>query len=199
MKRDQHPITYSVLPGQKRHFGYMKPYPDGEVPMHQMEAFEILLEILQEEVLIYRSLIDLLQEEQKGIILADLEVIEEVEKKKETVYLKNKLLEESRQTLVGKICSLCGIAEEDPPLSRIIQASGGTCSVPLAACQGELRELLTTVQNLVKMNEGLVGTSLDFIRGSLSIFRPPSSQPVYNTDGQVETQQEPECRVNQRA
>ncbi|NOY52380.1 MAG: flagellar protein FlgN [Deltaproteobacteria bacterium] len=167
--------------------------------MKKMETFEALLDVLQEEVRIYRSLIDLLQEEQKGLILADLEVIEEVEKKKETVYLKSKLLEESRQTLVEKICSLCGIPGEDPPLSRIIQASGGRCSVPLSACQGELRELLTTVQNLVKMNEGLVGTSLDFIRGSLSIFQHPSGQPVYSPDGQIETKEESECRVNQRA
>jgi len=167
--------------------------------MNKLESFEVLLKVLQEEVLIYRSLIDLLQEEQKGLILADLEVIEEVEKRKETVYLKSKLLEESRQTLVEKICSHCGISEEDPPLSRIIQASGGNCTVQLSACQGELRELLTTVQNLVKMNEGLVGTSLEFIHGSLAILQHPSLQPVYSPDGQIESIHEPQRRVNQRA
>ena len=167
--------------------------------MNKVENFEALLEVLQEEVQIYRSLIDLLQEEQKGLILADLDVIEEVEKRKETVYLKIKLLEESRQTLVEKICPLCGISEEDPPLSRIIQAAGSNCTVQLSACQGELRELLTTVHNLVKMNEGLVGTSLEFIRGYLSILQHPSFQPVYSPDGQIETRQESQRRVNQQA
>jgi len=167
--------------------------------MNKMESFEALLEVLQEEVQIYRSLIDLLQEEQKGLIQADLEVIEEVEKKKETVYLKIKLLEESRQPLVAKICAFCGITEEDPPLSRMIQASGGHCTVALTACRGELRELLMTVQNLVKMNEGLVGTSLEFLRGSLTILQHPSFQPVYSPDGQIETMQGTPRSVNQQA
>jgi len=199
MKKDEYPVTYSTLPGQMRHFCRMNSGPAGEIPMDKMKVFGTLLEILQEEVRLYRSLIDLLQAEQKGLILADMERIEEVEKKKETVYLKSKILEESREPLVAKICSACGIPGEDPPLSRIIQDSPGRYAVPLTACQGELRELLTTVQNLVKMNEGLVGTSLDFIRGALTIFQHSSGQSVYSSDGQVGVRQEPSSRVNQRA
>lgn len=167
--------------------------------MNKTASFEALLEVLQEEVRIYRSLVDLLQEEQKGLIQADMEVIEEVEKKKETVYLKIKLLEESRQILVAKIGSLCGVIEGDPPLSRMIQVSGGHCTDALTACRGELRELLVTVQNLVKMNEGLVGTSLEFLRGSLALLQHPSFQPVYSPDGQVETMQDTPRSVNQQA
>lgn len=157
--------------------------------MDNQEMFQALLEILQQEIHIYRSLVDLLQEEQNGLIQADMEVIEEVAKKKETAYLKVKLLEESRMSLTQKISQAFQLNENQVTLTHLIEIADPACTRDLGRCQAELRELVNTVSNLSKMNARLIGNSLDFLRGSLSLLSNLSGEcQMYQQDGRLAAQ-----------
>ncbi len=162
--------------------------------------FRALLEILQEEIQIYRSLVDLLQEEQEGLIQAKIDSIEEVEKKKENVLLKIRLLEESRIGLIQKIRSSCGLSEDEMTLGRIIQVADQRYKKDLGRCQADLRELVTTVSNLSRMNQRLVGHSLDYLKGSLTLLNQLTGRgATYQQDGHI-TAGDGESRViNQKA
>jgi flagellar biosynthesis/type III secretory pathway chaperone len=154
--------------------------------MNREGLTQALAQVLREEIGIYRSLVDLLQEEQRGLIKADIETLEEIEKKKETIYLKIKLLEESRHDLTCKLQEFEPGVSGEVTLTKIIEGSKGCCTSDLRECQSELRTLFTAVSNLVKMNERLVGRSLDYLRGAVSIMGALARDlPVYGQNGTV--------------
>jgi len=167
--------------------------------MGKQEILQSFLEILREEIQVYRSLVDLLQEEQKGLIRADVEALEEMAKKKETVYLKVKLLEESRLMFSRKYCETFHIREE-LTLSRIIRDSEGYHTSELKDCQTNLKELFTVVSDLVRMNERLVGSSLRFLRGSNAILSGLTGEGLlYKQNGQFTEGNGSICTVNRKA
>ena len=57
--------------------------------METKAMFQDLVEILKEEIQLYRTLIDLLQQEQKSLIQTEMETLEELLKKKETLFFAN--------------------------------------------------------------------------------------------------------------
>ncbi len=159
---------------------------------------DALLHVLREEVSLYRSLADLLAQEQQALIRADTEAIEEAGKKKETLTLKVRLLEESRLSLVEKLESVESLGS-DPTLSRIIAMAEGPEAAALRECQSELRTLYDTTSNLVRMNQRLVGSSLQFLRGSLAILGHLSDGPsVYQRDGAVAGASDSQGQVDQK-
>jgi flagellar biosynthesis/type III secretory pathway chaperone len=168
--------------------------------MEREQMFRGLIEILKKEVQLYRSFIDLLQEEQKNLIHADLESIEEGIKKKETLHLQVKLQEESRTALVQKLCSDLKIEEKEMILSRIIEVSEEPFSAELSRCQRELRDLVSSVTQLSQMNTRLVGGSMEFLKGSISLITSLTGEPpLYRPDGCFSTENDTAKVVNQKA
>lgn len=152
--------------------------------MSREESIKSLLDVLHEEIVLYRSLVDLLTEEQTALMAADIEALEEIEKKKETMGLRIRLLEESRQGLSDDLQRIVPLPVGEVTLTAIIAASEGMTRHRLRECQSELRGLFNTVSSLVKLNERLVGRSLAFLRGAVSIMGSHDQDlPVYGDKG----------------
>ncbi len=184
MNRARHTASYKAARGV--HGAASKGIMNTELSIKYNDKNSIinaLLEVLREEVSLYRSLAELLAQEQQGLIRADTDAIEETGKKKETLTLKVRLLEESRLSLVEKLNSLASLGT-DPTLSAIIAIADHSAAAALRECQSELRVLYDTTSNLVRMNQRLVGSSLQFLRGSLAILGHLSDGPsVYQRNG----------------
>ncbi len=162
------------------------------------DIIDALLDVLREEVSLYRSLAELLAQEQQGLIRADTDAIEEAGKKKETLTLKVRLLEESRLSLVEKLSAVASLGS-DPTLSRIIAIAGPSKAAALRECQSELRMLYDTTSNLVRLNQRLVGSSLQFLRGSLAILGHLSDGPsIYQRDGAVAGPPDGQRRIDRK-
>ena len=138
--------------------------------MSREELTTSLVDVLREEIVLYRSLVDLMTEEQKRLMAADIEALEEIEKKKETLGLRIRLLEESRQGLSDDLQRIVPLPGGEVTLTAIVAVSEGAVGNQLMECQSELRGLVTTMSSLVELNERLVGRSLSFLRGAVSIM-----------------------------
>ncbi|MDX1763396.1 MAG: flagellar protein FlgN [bacterium] len=138
--------------------------------MSREELITSLLDVLHEEIVLYRSLVDLLTEEQATLMAADVETLEEIEKRKETIGLRIRLLEETRRGLNDHLKRCIALPEGEVTLTAVIAVSEGAVRNQLSACQAELRGLLASVSSLVKFNERLVGRSLAFLRTAVSIM-----------------------------
>ena len=154
--------------------------------METKTMFQDLVEILKEEIQLYRTLIDLLQQEQKSLIQTEMETLEELLKKKETLFLQIKLQEECRMTLIQKISSDLQLEEKEIILSRLIEVCDNPCSSELKQCQHELKGLVASVTDLTEMNARLIGGSLEFLKGSLSLLNSMlGGAPGYQQDGRI--------------
>lgn len=152
--------------------------------MTREELIASLLDVLREEIVLYRSLVDLLTDEQTTLMAADIEALEEIEKKKETIGLRIRLLEESRQGLSDDLQRIVPLPGGEVTLTAIVAVSKGAARNQLRECQSELRGLFTTMSSLVQLNERLVGRSLAFLRGAVSIMGSHDQDlPVYGEKG----------------
>ncbi|MBI4715673.1 MAG: flagellar protein FlgN [Nitrospirae bacterium] len=150
-------------------------------------VMENLVSVLQNEVHLYRDLLDLLQREKRCMMDLALDNIHECNNLKETLILKLRVLEESRIELIQDIASASGL-ENPVTLGRIIEVAPPIYGKPLESCRSNLVSLLSSVREVVQINAVLAERSIHYTRDSLSFLnRLTHTMPVYLSSGQMGT------------
>lgn len=150
---------------------------------------EDLVQVLGQETEKYEVLLRLLRQERGLIVKGNLQALSELVKRKETLVLELKVLQEARLALMTKVSAMYGIPMVDLTLFRLadlVPASHATSYL------GLLSRLAFLASRMVEENDGnaaLLDRSVAYVRGSLSLLtQVVTPVPLYQGDGSVVAQ-----------
>ena len=150
---------------------------------------ELLLElvaILDQEIELHKELLSLLHRDRELIIELCTEEIFENNKKKETVVLKTKMLEESRLLLINKLSQHYVVSSSDLTLSKVVSLVEEPYRSRLATCRSTLLALIKSISDVNQSNSLIVKDSLHYFEYSLDFLHYTSAaSPTYLDSGKI--------------
>ena len=132
-----------------------------------MTLAESIAKILQEQVLGYSSLLELLQRERACLVDFDAEAVEELSKEKDTLLFGLRLLEDERARLMAKFSE--EYAEEGGPEMTLKRVGEVTGEPGFHEIRSTLISLLQSIDEMNEFNRALIDRSLNYL-GSTSGF-----------------------------
>lgn len=151
------------------------------------ESYKNLVEILEEEITVYRHFLDLIRHEHDILIQSKLEELVENNRAKEAMINKLKSLERIREKRVKEIATAIQVKVDVP---RLLDVAAG-----LEMGMGDrLRTIHSTLDLLIKRvkehnarNEVLVQSALQNIKGALeNLKKNLQDKPTYQQEGQIQ-------------
>ncbi|MCB0365931.1 MAG: flagellar protein FlgN [Bdellovibrionaceae bacterium] len=153
------------------------------------DAYDKLILNLEDQVKIYRSLLEVVRKEKDILISANLDDLTENNKAKEAMLLKLRGLESSRIRYVAELAVSEGMPTESPRLVDLAIHFGGEVEDRLRNLHSVLELLLKRVQEYNQQNEGLVNSALEKITGAMNAIRDTlTEKPTYEKKGQMADQ-----------
>lgn len=151
--------------------------------------FESLIQTLEEQIKVYRHLLEVVRKEKEILISANLDSLNENNRAKEAMLIKIRALEVERQRITGLICNDLGLAQEDPRLLDIARKAPGETSERLLSIHSVLELLLRRVQEYNQQNEVLVQSALASVTGAMNAIKGTlQEKPTYQRHGEVNNQ-----------
>lgn len=132
--------------------------------------FDDLAQVLRQEMECYERALDLLRAEKQLLIKGDLEALDEQVKRKETLGLEVKVLEEARLGLMRKICASLELPEGNLTCSRLAQLAPPSCASYYQALLARFKELIGQVAKVSEQNGALLESSS--LAGAATVIQP---------------------------
>ena len=146
-----------------------------------------LLGLLEGEIGLYASMLLALQKEKKAIVDSNHKALNETSRKKENLFLKIRILEEQRISILKKLAQELGQSSQDLTLSKLSQLVQEPHSTRLVDCHSTFLSLAQSIQEINQSNKTLLTHSLDLVKTSVSLLSDLlSSNPVYYRTGKME-------------
>lgn len=156
--------------------------------MKVIECYNNLVQILEEEITVYRHFLDLVRHEYNILVESKLDTLMENNKAKEAMITKLKSLERIREKRARDLTMALGMVTGADPITLLQIAS------KLEMVQGDkLRSIHATLDLLIKRvkdnnakNEILVQSALTNIKGALENLKHSlQDKKTYKSEGQV--------------
>jgi len=146
-----------------------------------------LIQNLEEQVKVYRHLLEVVRKEKEILISANLDDLNENNRTKEAMLLKIRALELDRLKFASGICEAIGLTQEEPRLLEIARVVGGEAADRLRSIHSVLELLLKRVQEYNQQNETLVQAALVSITGAMNAIRGTlQDKSTYQRKGEVD-------------
>lgn len=161
----------------------------GQMTSQAMILLEDLAVVLGQETEKYEALLRLLRLERGLIVKGNLQALAELVKRKETLALELKVMQEARIALMTRVSATYGIPLVELTLLRLADF------VP-ASHAASYRDILNRLDGLVKrlveendLNTALLDRSVAYVKGSLSFLASAMTPvPLYQGDGSIVAQ-----------
>jgi flagellar biosynthesis/type III secretory pathway chaperone len=137
----------------------------------ETEIFKNLEGVLEDEIRIYRSLLDLVRREKEILVAAKVSELEENNKAKEAFILKIKALEKLRERYARELAQKVGAPTETPRLIEIAVRMPDEEATKLRAIHSTLDLLIKRIKEINSSNEGLIQSTLEVVNGTLGAIR----------------------------
>ncbi len=152
-----------------------------------MGEVESLVQILDEQVKIYRHLLDIVRKEKEILISANLDDLNENNRAKEAMLIKIRTLEEERIKAALQVHQSLGLAGTEPRLIEIARHVPEDTAEKLRNLHSVLELLLRRVQEYNRNNEALVQSALSNVTGAMNAIKNSlQEKPTYQKKGEVE-------------
>ena len=149
--------------------------------------FNKFLCLLEDETGFYRSLLLVVQKENRAVVDLKLKELNEATKEKENLLLKIQILEEQRQHMLEIVADSIGCPIQGLTLSKLSQLVEEPYSTRLKDCQSNLLALTQSIQEVNNSNKFLLMHSLKLVRDSLSLLdNLVAPIPVYCQTGKTQ-------------
>lgn len=143
---------------------------DVEMNNELKSLYNSLLDVLKNEIDVYRELHKLFLNEKVFLVKSSMDELCKNSSKKETCVLKTKMLEEVRTNLAEKIFKLLDIDKKDMNFSKLLSYGDDAQRQELTECQLSLRFLLAEINKLNKRNKLLLDSSLIYVQKSIDFI-----------------------------
>lgn len=151
------------------------------------EQVAALISVLEEQIKVYRHLLEVVRKEKEILIAANLDDLSENNKTKEAMLLKIRGLETDRVKLAVEVSVELGLGAENPRLLEIAKHVGDEHGDKLRSIHNVLELLLRRVQEYNRQNETLVQSALNNITGAMNAIKGTlQEKPTYQKKGEVE-------------
>jgi flagellar biosynthesis/type III secretory pathway chaperone len=145
-----------------------------------------LIQTLEEQIKVYRHLLEVVRKEKTILISANLDDLNENNRAKEAMLIKIRALEAERIKLTASVCQELGMPQDEPKLLEIARLVGGETAERLRSIHSVLELLLKRVQEFNQQNELLVQSALANITGAMNAIRGTlQDKATYQRKGEV--------------
>jgi flagellar biosynthesis/type III secretory pathway chaperone len=151
-----------------------------------MELLDKFLNLLNEEIRLYESLLSTFQKEKKAVIDSNLKELNASGKAKENLFLKIRILEEQRLVFLESLSKLLGQPAQTLTLTVLSHQLEDPYATRIRNCQSSFLSLAQSIQEINLSNNALLHHSLNLVRGSLSLLKGLiPSHPIYYPSGKM--------------
>ncbi len=150
------------------------------------ELFKNLVNNLEEQVRVYRHLLETVRREKDILISAQLDDMNENNKAKDAMLVKLRQLEAERLPLASEFSVCIGLRTDSPRLLEMANCLTGESADRLRNMHSVLELLVKRVQEYNRQNEVLVQSALANITGAMKFIRDSlAEKPTYQRKGEV--------------
>lgn len=143
-----------------------------------------LIALLHEEVDIFETLLAILKKENQALIHINVETLHRLAKEKETLSLKGRMCEETRQHLLEKLKGELRFQDTSPlNFSTLVTRIPGHLKPALLQARNRLLKVAEEIVLLNCQNGALIQDSLHLIESSLSLIREATGTATYRRKG----------------
>ncbi len=157
----------------------------------KQDAYQSLVQILEELVSVYNVFFQTLEDEKLALIAFDLKRISEINKTKETFIVKTKAMERDRLARTDAFLQSHQLIGKNLNLTQIVSVLPQDQAAKLRGVQVALDITLSRVRDLNKQNELLTQNAIKFVKRSLNSGAEQVSRTTYKKQGQLETTSSP--------
>ena len=148
---------------------------------------EALTSVLEEQVKVYRHLLEVVRKEKEILVSTNLDDLNENNRSKEAMLIKIRALESERLSLAGEVYQQLALPGEQPRLMEIARHLPEEAANRLRSIHNVLELLLRRVQEYNRQNEVLVQSALNNITGAMNAIKGTlQEKPTYQKKGEVE-------------
>jgi flagellar biosynthesis/type III secretory pathway chaperone len=150
------------------------------------KAFKNLTDVLDDEIKVYRNMLDLVRREKEVLISAQIIELEDCNKAKETMVLKIRGLERQREKAAREMGHAVGLQLENPRLLEIATKLIDPESSKIRSIHSTMTLLIGRIKEINDANEDLIQASLKMVNGALGAIKQ-TLQPksTYAASGEV--------------
>lgn len=153
----------------------------------QAQQVEKLVTVLEEQIRVYRHLLDIVRKEKDILVSANLDDLNENNRSKEAMLIKIRALEVERQRFAMDLFQSLNLKGEHPRLLEMARYLDNETADKLRNIHSVLELLLKRVQEFNKQNEALVQAALTNITGAMKTIKGElSDKSTYQKKGEVE-------------
>lgn len=146
-----------------------------------------LVLLLEEQITLYRHLLDVVRKEKDILISANLDDLNETNRTKEAMLLKIRAIEAQRIKAASEVAQDLGLNPENPRLLEMAIYLPDEAADRLRNIHSVLELLLKRVQELNGQNEVLVQSALANVTGAMNSIRGTlQDKPKYQRKGDVD-------------
>lgn len=146
-----------------------------------------LVATLEEQIKVYRHLLEVVRKEKEILISANLDELNENNKAKEAMLIKIRQLETLRIKQANDTCVELNLSQEQARLTEIARHVDEETGKRLHSIHSVLELLLRRVQEYNKQNEVLVQSALSNVTGAMNAIKGTlQEKPTYQKKGEVE-------------
>ena len=143
-----------------------------------------LMVVLDKETACYRTMRNVLDDEQASISLSTKQRFDNVQHEKESVVVELQRLEKKRKRIVEGLCATLCTDARPKTVSQLAQYVKSPQNEQLLACAHRLRSIIGDVQEKNRRNQMLINQHLDLVNGSLKLLSDLiDGSPVYLKPG----------------
>lgn len=148
-----------------------------------------LIGTLEDQVKVYRSLLEVVRKEREILVSANLDDLNENNRSKEAMLIKIRALEAQRLKAAADVYLSLGMNGDQPRLLDIARFVSDAQADKLRSIHSVLELLLKRVQEYNRQNESLVQSALTNITGAMNALKNTlQEKPTYQKQGEVQGQ-----------
>jgi flagellar biosynthesis/type III secretory pathway chaperone len=157
-------------------------------PMKMNAILDQLLSVLNQETVLYRTMLTVIDKEEAAVMRSALNPLNEAGMEKENILKKLRTVEEQRCLLVRKLSEILGYPYRDLTLSKISQLVDEPFAGRLKQVSTDLAVLLDRLRRANRRNHRLITHSLELLRGSFNLLGElMASNTVYYRTGNIQS------------
>lgn len=159
----------------------------GDLNLNTTELTSQLVTVLEEQIKVYRTLLEVVRKEKEILVSANLDELNENNRSKEAMLLKIRALETQRMKVATELSLALNLSAESPRLLEIAKHLELEPGDKLRNLHSVLELLLRRVQEYNRQNETLVQNALSNITGAMNSIRGTlQEKATYQKKGEVE-------------
>jgi len=148
-----------------------------------------LLQLLEDEIKIFRSLLPVFKKEKGAVLTSDLNELNKTLAKKEKLLFNMRSLEKKRTHVMNKLAESLELLPDELTLKTLAQSVKKPYSIRLKNCSIQLLKLTKNIGNANNANKSMFAHSLNFVKGALTLLQNIIAPgQVYHRTGKIQAE-----------